>query len=548
MIEPRIYTLGGTVQAGAGVYIERQADSELLHLCRQHQFAYLLAARQVGKSSLMIRTAQRLTEHGFHSVIVDATMFGTQTTDEAWYLGFLYVIKRQLRLVVDVTAFWAEQAAIAPNQRFARFVEDVLSAEGTEPVVIFVDEIDTTLTLSFRDDFFATIRYLYNARAMTPALQRLSFVLIGVASPSDLINDPKRTPFNIGHRVDLTDFNFAEASILSKGFGLPPAQAAQTLRWILDWTGGHPYLTQRLCAAAVEQQPVPSTSQAIDEIVGSVFLGEMSERDNNLQFVRDMLTERAPDRQAVLSAYRRVHASRRPIRDEQQSLVFSHLKLSGIVYADDAGHLRVRNRIYREVFDKRWIRNHRPDNWWSAIPPYVKYTAAAIMLLAVSLLISLLFAVGQYRHAREAEVIAQKNQRMAEERAAESHAAQAAAEAARREVSAYTQRLLARQLADDALQNAETVDLSLLLSIEASHRAANAETINSLRSALENNPHRIRALRSHSAPLRSVALHPRGNIIASGGHDNQITFWNSRTGLPSGESITGFDDIVVMQK
>lgn len=51
------------------------------------------------------------------------------------------------------------------------------------PVVIFIDEIDTTLKLDFTDDFYAAIRYLYNARAEIPAFRRLSFVLIGVATP-----------------------------------------------------------------------------------------------------------------------------------------------------------------------------------------------------------------------------------------------------------------------------------------------------------------------------------------------------------------------------
>jgi len=85
-------------------------------------------------------------------------------------------------------------------QRFNSFLTDVVLREIPERVVIFVDEIDTTPRLDFTDDFFASIRYLYNARATTKALARLSFVLLGVASPGDLMKDPERTPFNIGQR------------------------------------------------------------------------------------------------------------------------------------------------------------------------------------------------------------------------------------------------------------------------------------------------------------------------------------------------------------
>lgn len=56
MLETPFYTVGGTVQAGQGRYIARAADAELLALCRAGTFAYILSARQMGKSSLMLRT------------------------------------------------------------------------------------------------------------------------------------------------------------------------------------------------------------------------------------------------------------------------------------------------------------------------------------------------------------------------------------------------------------------------------------------------------------------------------------------------------------
>ena len=56
MSNPVIYTVGGTVQAGGGIYIPRRADKELLALCRSRTFAYVLTPRQMGKSSLMVQT------------------------------------------------------------------------------------------------------------------------------------------------------------------------------------------------------------------------------------------------------------------------------------------------------------------------------------------------------------------------------------------------------------------------------------------------------------------------------------------------------------
>ncbi|HDN27482.1 MAG TPA: hypothetical protein ENG03_10390 [Thioploca sp.] len=76
-------------------------------------------------------------------------------------------------------------------------------------VVICFDEIDHVRNLPFAtDDFFATIRSCYNERAQNPNLKRLTFCLVGTARPTDLMDDPQSTPFDIGQAIDLTGFTF----------------------------------------------------------------------------------------------------------------------------------------------------------------------------------------------------------------------------------------------------------------------------------------------------------------------------------------------------
>src|SRR5262245_18452767 len=99
-------------------------------------------------------------------------------------------------LDTDVTAWWRARDHLGVTQRLTLFFQEVLLAEVSAPIVVFVDEIDTTLSLDFTDDFYAAILYLYNSRSRVPEFQHLSFVLIGVATPGDLIRDPQRTPFN----------------------------------------------------------------------------------------------------------------------------------------------------------------------------------------------------------------------------------------------------------------------------------------------------------------------------------------------------------------
>jgi AAA-like domain len=368
MANAEIYTVGGTVQAGGGIYIPRQADDELLDLCRAGTFAYVLSSRQMGKSSLMVRTLERLTNEGVRCVIIDLNEIGTQINADAWYLGLLTIIEQQLELTTNPITWWHEHERLGPIQRLTQFLQTVLLAEVAERVVVFIDEIDTTLSLTFTDDFYAAIRSLYTARARVPAYQRLSFVLIGVATPSDLIRDPQRTPFNIGQRVDVTDFTFDEALPLTEGLGPPPTEARQLLGWILEWTGGHPYLTQRLCSTIAFKRRSNWAKADLDQAVGDTFFGATNDKDQNLQFVRDMLTKGAPaaDRASVLLLYREIRLGFRTVRDEEQSVIKTHLKLSGIVRRD-GGALRVRNKIYATVFDIAWIKEHLPPNWTRSI-------------------------------------------------------------------------------------------------------------------------------------------------------------------------------------
>lgn len=357
-----IYTEGGTVQAGSGLYIPRRADKDLLSLCRSRMFAYVLSPRQIGKSSLMVSTARQLSPE-VRSVIIDLNPIGTTVTAEQWYLGLLTEIDGQLELDTDIFAWWQSYAHLSMVQRLTLFFKEVLLTEVKAPVVVFVDEIDTTLNLPFTDDFFAAIKYLYNDRSRIAEFKRLSFVLIGVATPDDLIKDPKRTPFNIGRRVDLTDFTYMDALPLTRGMGLPAREARQVLKWILNWTSGHPYLTQRLCRAVADQVQkgrVVWFENQIDRLVDKTFFGEMWKLDIHFQRMHEMLTRRS-DKQsdldigAVLIAYQEIYLSRNPVPDDELSPVKSYLKLSGIVRRE-GNALRVRNRIYCKVFGRRWIK------------------------------------------------------------------------------------------------------------------------------------------------------------------------------------------------
>ena len=497
---PNFYTVGGPVQAGSGVYVPRKADGELLALCREGKFAYVLTARQMGKSSLMVRTAQQLTEDGIVTAIVDLQASGKLVSVEQWYLNFLASLEEALEeqdveLETNVRRWWQQNSDLGPSKRFSLFVEKVLLAEVSERIVIFVDEIDTTLGLAFTDDFFVAIRYFSVSRATKPVFDRLSFVLIGVATPGDLIQDKQRTPFNVGRRVEVTDFTRVEAEPLAAGLGLAALEADQVMEWVMDWTGGHPYLTQQLCRALAERsaedermQGASWTQVGVTAVVADTFFGEMRERDNNLQFVQGMLIDPRQDTYEVLGTYQQIWQGRQPVRDEEQSLVKSHLKLSGVVRREENKTLRVRNRIYETVFDGAWVKENLPVNWRKRIQRLQGVIAGEFVALGVTVGVDGLglreraqaaaerdraegllaeveeqknIAQGEAQNAKKALAKATEQEQIAEERRKEAEASEKKAEERRKEAEAAGKTAEEqRNQAEAARQQAETAKLT----------------------------------------------------------------------------------------
>ena len=350
MSEALQYVAGGTVQAGGGIYLRRQADTQLLQLCRGGNFVYILTSRQMGKSSVMVRTAECLAGEGIRSVILDLTGFGTDPSADQWYSYIVAAVSKDLGLFQQATDWWLGHSDLSISRRFTQFLTEFIIETCLDRIVIFVDEIDTTLSLPYADDFFAAIRFLHNARATSPELKRLSFVLIGVASPGDLIKDPQRTPFNIGTRVELTDFTHEEALPLVQHLSLNAIEASLLLAWVLDWTAGHPYLTLRVFRALADAE---KGWHPDDALIRDIFFGERAERDSNLEFVRNMLVRDTPMRAAVIATYRNICYGQ-AVKDDASSSVKTWLKLSGVV-ARHEGFLRVRNRIYESVFTTQWV-------------------------------------------------------------------------------------------------------------------------------------------------------------------------------------------------
>lgn len=236
---------GGTVSLSDKFYIERQADEVLKRQVRTNRsITTIRAARQTGKSSLLVRGLQHARQHQIKVVRFDLQGVDNEhlQTREAFLRYLAEALVRQLRLDrAAVEKAWDE--TLGPQDNLTYFMEDYILPQSDGLLVLAIDEADKLLHTDYYTDFFGMLRAWHNLGAYNPTWETLNIILVISTEPYLLIADVHQSPFNVGRKLHLKDFDQAQVGELNQRHGAPVTE--KELPAVMRLLNGQPYLTRK---------------------------------------------------------------------------------------------------------------------------------------------------------------------------------------------------------------------------------------------------------------------------------------------------------------
>lgn len=247
---------GGAVKLRDKFYMERDADARLKReIVKSGTTTSIRASRQTGKSSLLVRGMHHARQNGAKVVHLDMQRVdGDFLQSHDVFLHYLAeFIVRQLRLdLAEVEKLW--RGTLGPQDKLTYLLEDYILPEMDVPIVLAMDEVDRLLQTSFHSDFFGLVRSWHNSRALDDRWNRLNIVMVISTEPYLLIADVSQSPFNVGLKLYLEDFNEAQVRDLNRRHGSPVSE--NDFPRLMELLNGHPYLTRKVLYTLVTERMI----------------------------------------------------------------------------------------------------------------------------------------------------------------------------------------------------------------------------------------------------------------------------------------------------
>jgi len=332
--DPRILRApGGALKPHDPFYIRREADHRIdLAADSQGETLVIKAARQMGKSSLLIRYLEACRAAGKQCAFVDFQGFGER--DLADFGSLLNRLASAL-----LRCFKLPTQPIPPLSyplAFTHFVEDVILAQVSKSTTFAFDEVDRVLGRPYQCDFFAMLRMWHNNRAQRPFVwENVDLALVIATEPYLLIDVADQSPFNVSVTLPLHGFPRKALDSLNAAYG--NALNPRDLDSLFKLLAGQPYLTRLALYCIVG--PAAMSMEDL-RLKASSSEGPFGDHLKALLFK----LQRQP---GLLEALRQ--AIRKGTLPDDQT--YYRLRGAGLVIRDD-GRIRPANKLYARFFSE----------------------------------------------------------------------------------------------------------------------------------------------------------------------------------------------------
>ena len=346
----------------AQLYVERAEDKKVRSFVQRGDYVALIGARRTGKTSLLCSLLSQLAELGHDCVCLFVDVMPFKEEGKKWYRHVAEEMLDQLRQVTELNSSErAELLSLASSHiGFRKFLESIAKkTKSTDRILVLLDEIGTIPPV-IADPLFRALRAAYTKRRST-GFYRYTFVFAGVFEPADLIKGEKGSIFDVARKVYMTD---AETDGVRQLVALlDPEVSDEIVDCIHCWTGGHLYLTQRLCSILYDQGVTTVAPDLVEQAVASIIA-----EDDSIIHVKRMLDHD----QDARSAMKRILVGRRL---GWSNTIVRKLNLIGIV-KNHEGTCVIRNRILEKALteyfqQERLVTVRREQDTQHISPPAV---------------------------------------------------------------------------------------------------------------------------------------------------------------------------------
>jgi pimeloyl-ACP methyl ester carboxylesterase len=334
--DPRVLRQpGGAMRPDDPCYLRRETD-DVVEAIALHTGTTMgiKAPQQMGKTSLLIRYLAKCKEAGKRTALVDFQIFTAEELDDL--PTTLNKLASELLGELGIDPILGR--AIPDTAALTHFIRDTILAKIEQPVVLAFDEVDSLVSRSYRDSFFAMLRHWHNLRAMKPqqGWDRLDLALVIATEPSMFIEDATQSPFNVTDPIRLEPFRREDLTQINEHFGA--ILAATALDQLDDLLGGQPYLSRLAfyhIAGPRRMDFGVLTRKAADDNgpFGEHLRAKLTQLQRRLELGAALKQLIRREVQPAEPAYYRLHAA-------------------GLVLRDDRGRIVPANLLYARFFER----------------------------------------------------------------------------------------------------------------------------------------------------------------------------------------------------